>query len=174
MRTALNEAAQTARLAHNLIDEEEQEQEVAAKMEAAKVAADNIMITAKAKSKGARARRELSRKRFEINATLSETLAQIEDDYSNDLRSSHGLDAESVGDWVGTTHGQSLEVDEVPVGSGIGDRVISSQVSMPEFASGTVSTLEVYIVPVVPGFGDSEMKPQVSTPEVASGVSANC
>jgi hypothetical protein len=51
---------------------------------------------------------------------------QIEDDNINDLRSSHGLDAESVGDWVGTTHGQSLEVDKIPVGTGIGDRVISS------------------------------------------------
>jgi hypothetical protein len=48
MRTAQNEAARTARLAHDLIDEEEQEQEVAATMEAVKVAADNIMIAAKA------------------------------------------------------------------------------------------------------------------------------
>jgi hypothetical protein len=96
MRTAQNEAARTARLAHDLIDEEEQEQEVAATMEAAKMAADN-MIAAKAKSKGARARREFERKRFEINATLSETLAQIEDDYINDQRSSHGLDTEIVG-----------------------------------------------------------------------------
>jgi hypothetical protein len=87
-------------------------------------------------------------------------LARIDDCY--------GLDAEDADGWVGTTHGQSLEVDKVPVGSGTGDRVISSQVSMPEFASGTVSTLEVCGAPVEPGFGDIEMKTQVSTPGVAN------
>jgi hypothetical protein len=149
---------QTARLAQDLIDEEElelEEQEAAEDAELMRQAAKAKKEAAKAKM--SRARREVERKRFEINATYSETLAEIEDYY--------GLDADG---WVGTTHGQSLEVDEVPVGSGIGDRVISSQVSMPEFASVTVSTLEVCDAPVVPGFGDSEMKIQVSTPGVAN------
>jgi malate synthase len=91
-----------------------------------------------AKAKMSRARRELERKRFEVEATQSERLARIDDWY--------GSDAEDADGWVGTIHGQGLEVDEVPVGSG------------PEFASGIVSTLEVCGASVVPGFGDIKMK----------------
>lgn len=108
------------------------------------------LIAAKTKTKGARVRRELEKKRFEIDATLSESLAQIEDDNINDFGSSHGLNAESVGDCAGTTHGQNPEVYNVPVGPGTGNRVISSQVSMPEVASGVVpntSVLAPYTLP---------------------------
>jgi hypothetical protein len=125
LRAAQNEAARTARLAQDLIDEEELEVNGQEAADAArlmetestrlKMAADDAIVAAKAKSKGTRARRELERKRFEINATLSETLAQIEDDY--------GLDAEDVDGWVGTTHGQTLEVYNVPVVSGFGDSI---------------------------------------------------
>jgi hypothetical protein len=72
------------------------------------------MEAEKTKSNRARVRQELERKRFEVHAALSETLAQIEDE-NNDLRSSHGLDAESIGNWVSTTHSQNLEVSNASI-----------------------------------------------------------
>jgi hypothetical protein len=72
-----------AREQEALIDKEErnlEEQTAAASMEVA-------IIAAKAKTDGAKVRRELDRRRFEIEATLSESLAQIEDENANDLSS---------------------------------------------------------------------------------------
>jgi hypothetical protein len=120
------------------------------------------LIAAKTKTNGARVRRGLERKRFEIDATLSESLAQIEDENVNDLVSSHGLNAESVGDWIGTTHGQTLEVYNVPVGPGIEDRVISPQVSMPEVDSGVVPSAPV-LAPYAFPFTNSAIPSTVRT-----------
>jgi predicted phage tail protein len=122
LRMRSEEAVQTARLAQDLIDEEERELEEpeAAEdnklilqykredtelilqykredaeliLQAAKAKAKSIRETVKAKANMSRARREVERKSFEIEATRSETLAQIEDDYINDQGSSHGLDS---------------------------------------------------------------------------------
>jgi hypothetical protein len=146
LRAAQNEAARTARLVQDLIDEEElevNEQEAADAARLAVKAATASMIAAKAKSKGARARREFERKSFEINATLSEALAQIDDDY--------GLDAEDVDGWVGTTHGQTLEVYNVPVVPGFGDSEMKPQVSTPEVASGVSANCSTCLDVPVPG-----------------------
>jgi hypothetical protein len=143
LRTTQNEAARIAHLAQSRIDEEERdldEQEVAVAaqqmLEAARIAVDNALIAAKAKTDGARVRRELERRRFEVEATLSESLAQIEDKNANDVVSSHGMDATSVSDWVGTTHGQTMETYDVPLIPGMESRVTSTQVSKPGIVSG--------------------------------------
>jgi hypothetical protein len=39
-----------------------------------------------------------------VGAALSESLAQIEDDYANDMGSAHSLDAVSMGNWVDGTY----------------------------------------------------------------------
>jgi hypothetical protein len=114
----------------------------AASMEAARIAADNTLIAAKVKTDGARVRGELDRRRFEIEAILSESLAQIEDENANDLVSSHGLDAARVSDWVGKTHSQVI-TDNVSVVPVIVDRVLSTQVSIPEVASGVVPNVPI-------------------------------
>jgi hypothetical protein len=111
LRAAQNEAERTAQMSQSRLDEEEIELNEQEAAEAARLTIE----AAKAKSNRSRVRRELERKCFEVNAVLSETLAQIEDDDNNDLRSSHGLDAESVGDWVSTTHRQNLEVSDASV-----------------------------------------------------------
>jgi hypothetical protein len=65
--------------------------------EAAKVECAKLKEAAGAKANRSRARREIERKHFEVDATHNERLAQIEDE-SNDFNSSHGLDVESIGD----------------------------------------------------------------------------
>jgi Asp-tRNA(Asn)/Glu-tRNA(Gln) amidotransferase C subunit len=121
LRIAQNEAERIARLAKDVIDEEEleldaQEAAEAAKLveEAAKVEAARLKEAAKAKANRSRARREMERKRFEVYATHSEMLAQIEDE-SNDLSSSHGLDAESIGNWVSSIHNQNVEASNASI-----------------------------------------------------------
>ena len=75
-RMRSEEVVRTARLAQDLIDEEElelEEQEAAEDAElmlqAAKVEAARLKEAAKAKANMSRARREVERKRFEINAS---------------------------------------------------------------------------------------------------------
>jgi hypothetical protein len=82
--------------------------------EAAKVEAARLKEAAKAKANRSRARREMERKRFEVDATHSEMLAQIEDE-NNDLSSSHGLDAESIGIWVSSIHNQNVEASNASI-----------------------------------------------------------
>jgi hypothetical protein len=84
-----------------LIDEEEQNLEE-----------QEAILAAKARSRGARVRQELDRRRFEVGAALSESLAQIEDDYANDMGSAHSLDAVSISNWVdGTSNNRGPEGD---------------------------------------------------------------
>jgi hypothetical protein len=67
-------------------------------------------------------------------------LAQIKDENANDLRSSHGLDAASVGDWVDKTH-SNVVTDNFPVVPIIVDKVISPKVSIPVPAPEVVSDI---------------------------------
>jgi hypothetical protein len=117
LRAAQNEAERKACISQSRLDEEKLElnEQEAAEAARLKMAADDAIVAEKAKSNRSRVRRELERKRFEVDAALSETIAQIEDDNNNDLRSSHGLDAESISDWVSTTHSQNLEVSNASI-----------------------------------------------------------
>jgi hypothetical protein len=101
LRIAQNEAARIAHLAQSSINKEERDLEEREEMEAARIAAN-------AKTEGSKVRQELERRRFEVEATLTESLAQLEDENVSDLVSSHGLDATSISNWVGTTHGQTM------------------------------------------------------------------
>jgi hypothetical protein len=81
-----------AREEEKLIDEAEED-----------LVEQETILAAKAKSRGARARRELEDRRFEVAATRRESLAQLEEEMANGVRSACGLDVESVSSWVDGT-----------------------------------------------------------------------
>jgi hypothetical protein len=67
-------------------------------------------------------------------------LAQIEDENANDMRSSHGLDAASVSNWVNETHG-NMEPGSDNLIRPVTDTITRSHASVPNIAPVTVSEI---------------------------------
>jgi hypothetical protein len=115
---------------------------------------DSATFAAKARSRGARARREFDDRRFEVAAARSESLARVEDEMVN-MVSCHGLDADSINSWVDGTH-----VSGGPEGDNIIPFVTNPDTSRPVSgldAMNTTETVSASVDPCVTPFGTTTL-----------------
>jgi hypothetical protein len=88
----------------NQVNRQAQEEEARIDEEERDLEEQETILAAKARSRGARVRRELDDRSFEVAAARSESLARIEDERVNDMGFAHGLDADSIDSWIDGTH----------------------------------------------------------------------
>jgi hypothetical protein len=133
-----------AREEEALIDEEERN-----------LKEQEAILAAKARSRGARVRRKLDDRRFEVGATRSESLARVEDEMINDMGFDHGLDADSINSWVDGTH-----IDGGPEGDNITTLVTNPDTSRPVSGpdvTNMTETVSANVDPCINPFGTTTL-----------------